>query len=160
MHLLASKRFQDLISANLLVGIKFLEIIEYEVGIKGKKGKRFLKAVMGMGYKGIYAVGSGGSIAKTSGVFLRKKCEICGFKEHSLALNGIHIDETQWDGSDFFQIEELPGPTFMSDRAKCILEGGGLSNFAPIRTEDYKVPFREHLIKRYRDEEFGAFLQP
>lgn len=89
-------------------------------------------------YEAFWAAGSGGSIADSSNVHLVKKCDACGWEEWSLPEEGVFIDEAQWDGSDFFQVKELPGPVFMTERAVGVLAGAGLSNFQAKPAEEHR----------------------
>ena len=43
--------------------------------------------------------------------------------------SGIHFDESQWDGSDLFYLEEWPGAHLVTDRVVTALKRAKITNF-------------------------------
>jgi len=52
--------------------------------------------------------GRGGNAHPDSGIRLLYVCPECGYNVYSSFQNGIIVDESQWDGSDFFTINGYP----------------------------------------------------
>lgn len=137
--LLVSKKYRDAVMSHGLTGIEFYPPLGYRLKTK-KKGaeEMIIKCRDHFQFQAIHVTGRGGSIAKTSGVRLRKSCEKCGWEEWTLPENGIYVDEKQWDGTDFFYVDEF-GSMLMSQRAVDALSQAQLSNFAAQPAEEYRI---------------------
>jgi len=134
--LLASRKFRQAVASAGLTGIEFYPPLGYRSPSKNQEFRRMIRRCREeLQYAVIDVTGRGGSVALTSGLELRKSCDVCGWREWTLPEEGFYVDERQWDGSDFFHVEEY-GPFFMTQRAVDVLSGAGLSNFgAELATE-------------------------
>ena len=147
---LVSAKFRDAVKEANLTGLEFYPILGYKT--KGRKQgyQEMIRLCREeFQFKAVYVTGKGGSIAQTSGVQLVKSCDVCGWREWTLPEHGIVIDESQWDGSDFFLLEDMGG-VYMTERAAKVLDQADLSNFFAQLTTDYrpgKLP--NYTIKKY-----------
>lgn len=148
--LLASKKFRDAICSAGLTGVEFYPPVGY---ITNGRMPRYHEVIRqckkDIQFKIIHVTGKGGSVTHTSGVRLIMSCDVCGWKQWSLPENGFVIDESQWDGSDFFHVVEY-GPFFLSERAVKVLDQANLSNFFAQLSTDYrpgKLP--DYTVKKY-----------
>jgi hypothetical protein len=138
--LLASRKFRDTVADAGLTGIEFYPVVGYQSKGKNKLFQEMVRRCRDEAdYQVIHITGSGGSIAQSSRVELTMSCDACGWVEWSLPRNGFHIDEAQWDGSDFFNVKEF-APFFMSEKAVEVLSNAGLSNFGALLATEYRVP--------------------
>lgn len=65
------------------------------------------------------ATGWGGVAPETSGIKLVTLCQGCFYSHYTSPLHPKHlIDESQWDGSDFFFVWPMPGYIFCTERVK------------------------------------------
>jgi hypothetical protein len=65
----------------------------------------------------LVVTGWGGLAPETSGIRLRERCDACGFLGYSgLQAPAQLIDESQWDGRDFFMVWPLPVFILVTDR--------------------------------------------
>jgi len=139
--LLVSQKFRDAVAAGGLTGIEFRPPVGFTVkSNKPSYQKVAQEARDGLGLEAIWVIGRGGSVAEASGVRLQKSCDVCGVRDWTLPDKGYHVDESQWDGSDFFYVEES-GALFMTQRAVDVLEMAELSNFGASLAEDYRPLF-------------------
>jgi hypothetical protein len=84
----------------------------------------------------LIVTGWGGMAALESGIKLINDCDSCGNKEYSGYTNPEKvIDETQWDGSDFFMVWPLPKYIFVTDRVEKVIREEG---FKGVRIVDLK----------------------
>lgn len=81
-----------------------------------------------MGFQIGDVTGRGGSIAESSHVKVIESCSACGWIGYSKPRGRLRIDECQWDGSDFFRVDEYD-PVLFTDRAAHALAKARLSNF-------------------------------
>ena len=113
---LASRKVREAITSAGLTGIEFSEPVGYKLKRDTPKFQEVLRQARDvLQFQVVRFIGRGGSIAHKSGMILRKSCDKCGWREWTLPEHGYHVDEAQWDGSDFLHVEE--GPAFMSERA-------------------------------------------
>ena len=126
--MLVSAKFRRAVAAARLSGIEFREALEFRPKF-GTPALRQFAEECAADYRAVWVTGLA-SIEVTCGVRIAKDCKVCGWVEWTLPRNGIIIEEQFWDGSDFFQLRELPGPMFMTERAAHVLSNAGLSNFA------------------------------
>lgn len=93
----------------------------------------------------LIVTGEGGTAAADSGISVVERCYRCGFVEYSPFSDGLRVDPAQWDGSDFFLLEEYPTYVLASDRARRFLEESGLTNvaFLDARTLPFVGPVKK-----------------
>jgi hypothetical protein len=85
------------------------------------------------------AVGWGGVAPEESGIKLTEYCESCGHSEYSTFTHPEKlIDQSQWDGSDFFIVWPLPKFIFVSQRARDVITKERLSGAAVEPVENLK----------------------
>ena len=84
------------------------------------------------------AVGKGGDAHPDSGIKLLHICTGCGARYHSSFKSGIIVDETQWDGSDFFTISGYPAFILITERVKNLITDHGLTNCGIFKSQDLK----------------------
>ncbi len=84
--------------------------------------------------------GSAGNAHRRSGIVCREKCDACGLVTFSAFENGIIVDESTYDGSDFFSVTEYPRYILVSERAKEVLEGHRLSNVRFVDSSELHWP--------------------
>jgi hypothetical protein len=60
--------------------------------------------------------------AAEAGLYVKRSCAACGWVQYSAYEHGLPVDETTWDGSDFFHLIEWGG-FFVTDRVRdCVLK--------------------------------------
>lgn len=131
-----SRRFRNAVLGAGLTGMDFRKAVKWEPAEPTPELIEFTRRCCATEYEVIWAHGSA-SIARTCGLKIRKSCDHCGWVSWTVPEGGILIDEAEWDGKDFFQLIELPGPVFMTQRAVDVLSQAGLSNFGYRRAEDH-----------------------
>lgn len=87
----------------------------------------------------IVVVGKGGDARPESGIRIIYRCETCGFTKYS-SYNGFFVDESQWDGSDFFTINGYPNHILVTERTKDLIIAYQLTNCALIPAEKVRWP--------------------
>ena len=136
---LASRKMREAITSAGLTGIEFYDLVGYKLKRDTHKLQEVLRQARDVfQFQVLRFTGRSGSIGQKSGMILRKSCDKCGWREWTLPEHGYHVDESQWDGSDFFHVEE--GPGFMSERAVQLLQAANLSNFGAILAEEFRLP--------------------
>ena len=136
--LLFSKKARSVLRDQALSGIAFCPPIGYILSRQGKEMDTMLEQCQNVfDYQVTFITGRGGSIAQSSDVKLIKSCDACGWKEWSQPKEGIRVDERQWDGSDFFFVDEYGGP-LLSGIAVRALHAADLSNFGAIPAIDFR----------------------
>lgn len=137
--LLVSNRFREYSASRHLTGIEFYEPVGYQCRTKMAGSDEMIRRCrQEYKFNAIHVTGCGGSIATTSNVRLQKACPACGWEEWTLPENGIFVDQQQWDGSDFFYVDEF-GAMLMSQNAVNALREANLSNFGAQSAEDYRI---------------------
>jgi len=76
--------------------------------------------------------GKGGDAAQESGIYLLYEIENSGRFQYSSFRNGIIVDESNWDGPDFFTVNGYPKYILVTERAKEFIIGHELTNCALI----------------------------
>ena len=76
----------------------------------------------------LVVTGRGGPAHPDSGIVTLVRCEACGLVRHSTFRNGIVVDPSTYDGSDFFYVDQYPRYVLVSERAKEAIEGARLTN--------------------------------
>lgn len=89
---------------------------------------------------GLLITGRGGSIVESSGLRLKSVCPACRRQRWTQPGRGLRIDPAQWDGSDFFRVEEY-SPIIITERAADVLNAAGLSNFKATPAESIRTHF-------------------
>lgn len=88
----------------------------------------------------LVVVGKGGPAHKDSGIAKLRDCSECGLIEYSAFRNGIVVDPSTYDGSDFFTVVEYPKYILVSERAKATIEGNRLTNATFIDSTEVEWP--------------------
>jgi hypothetical protein len=84
--------------------------------------------------------GKGGPAHKASGVVELQKCEACGLVRYSAFEHGIQVDESTYDGSDFFTVREYPKYVLVNPRAKAAIEDARLTNAGFVESSTVEWP--------------------
>jgi hypothetical protein len=84
--------------------------------------------------------GKGGPVHKASGVIEIERCEACGLACYSAFKHGIQVDESTYDGSDFFVVREFPKYVLITSRARAVIERAKLTNVKFIEATKVKWP--------------------
>jgi len=76
----------------------------------------------------LVVTGSAGRAHPDSGINLKFHCQYCGLTRYTPIKKGVGIivDETQWDGSDFFTIIEYRKFVLVTEKVKKIIEENNL----------------------------------
>lgn len=90
----------------------------------------------------LVVTGRGGDADPKSGIRRIYVCPHCGLTRYSSFRNGIIVDESAWDGSDFFTIT---GYQFIivTERVKQLVARHSFTNCALIPTQDLQWKFGE-----------------
>lgn len=80
--------------------------------------------------------GRGGDAHPKSGIKLKYECSACGDILYTGFGKGLFVDESQWDGSDFFIIWPLPKFIIVTERVKEFIEKHKLKNCKLIPTTE------------------------
>lgn len=87
----------------------------------------------------LLVTGWGGVAPPESGVRPTQSCSSCGLLEYSCFTDPSRlIDESWWDGSDFFMVWPLPRFIFVTERVKKALEGVHARGFRFVAPVDLK----------------------
>lgn len=136
---LASRKFREAVASAGLTGIEFYDPVGYKLKRDTPRYQEVMRQARDVFQFQVFRfTGHGGCIAQKSGMVLRKSCDVCGWREWTLPEHGYHVDESQWDGSDFFHVEE--GPGFMTERAVQVLQAANLSNFGAMAADEFRLP--------------------
>jgi hypothetical protein len=84
--------------------------------------------------------GSGGAAHDSSGIVEIFRCASCGLVRYSAFEHGIAVDESKYDGSDFFTVSEYPKYVLVSERAKAVLAQARLTNVTFVESTKLKWP--------------------
>lgn len=136
--LLGSTVVQRVVEKNHLTGMEFYPPIGYLLGTKKQGAEQMIPLCRDeIQFQVMHVVGRGGSIAESSNGRLVKSCSVCGWEEWSQPENGIIVDRSQWDGSDFFYVDEF-GAMLMSERAVAVLRSAELSNYTDSPADKFQ----------------------
>ncbi len=80
--------------------------------------------------------GQGGDAAAESKIRLIDHCEGCGYKQYSSFHNGIVLDESNWDGSDFFTVNGYPKFILVTERVKDLIISRQFTNCALVPSHE------------------------
>lgn len=124
-----SAKFISIVRSNKLTGVRFLKPVEI-VPSRPRLAKfdEAKAAIERWGLRIMQVRGSAGSALKANGARVKSLCKRCGWIEYHWPRRGLRIDWSQWDGSDFFHVEEVAS-ILITDRAAKALANAGLSNF-------------------------------
>lgn len=140
--LLVSRKFRDAVANADLLGASFRPVLDFLPSSKKAGVSKMIDLCKNeFAFQAIWADPNGASIEHSNGVRCIKRCTECGWEEWSLPTRPLDLDSSQWHGADFFQIRELPGPVFMTERAMEVLSAAGLSNFCAKPAEEYRPGF-------------------
>jgi hypothetical protein len=81
-----------------------------------------------------------GHVHPDSGIRLLRHCDGCGLDEYSAHEHRITIDESQWDGSDFFTVIERPSIYLVTERVKQVILENEFTNVRLIPSHLIKWP--------------------
>lgn len=93
----------------------------------------------------LIVTGQGGHAHPDSGIVVRRTCDDCGLVKYSAFEHGIVVDESSYDGTDFFTVVEYPKHILVNERAKKVIEDARLTNVKFI--ESSKLVWPEGVIK-------------
>ncbi len=82
--------------------------------------------------------GRGGDAHPKSGITLQYECSACGYSKYIGFTKGLYIDETQWDGSDFFTVWPLPRFIIVTERVRDFIIKHRLDNCRLTPTEELR----------------------
>ena len=85
-------------------------------------------------------IGNGGSAHECSGIVEILRCSSCGLVRYSAFEHGISVDESKYDGSDFFTVSEYPKYVLASERAKTVIERARLTNVNFVESSQLEWP--------------------
>lgn len=80
-------------------------------------------------------IGKGGTAHPKSEIRLKYRCDACDHEIYTGFGKGFFIDESQWDGSDFFTVWPLPKYIIVTERVKDLIKKYKLKNCELIPTE-------------------------
>lgn len=89
--------------------------------------------------------GQAGFAHPDSGIVVKARCEACGKIRYSAYERGIIVNESTYDGSDFFTVVEYRKHVLVSERAKKVIEESGLTNVRFV--ESSKLVWPECVVK-------------
>jgi hypothetical protein len=132
---LVTGRVLRLLEAKGLTGFE-----PHAVGVDSVRGKRPTDSAESPMLWELKVIGSGGDARPESGIRLIKQCPGCGLVRYSSFTNGILVDETQWDGSDFFTVNGYPRYLLVTEAVRDAIVEHHLKNCALVRAEDLIWP--------------------
>jgi hypothetical protein len=100
-------------------GVKPVRLSSSPAGVDSSKLPRLWELVIS---------GKGGHAHNDSGIVVLRECASCGLTAYSAFTNGIVVDLSNYDGSDFFAVVEYPRYVLVSERAKTVIENSRLTN--------------------------------
>lgn len=103
-----------------LSGIRWVDPVEVVTDERGPTWSGTIRRIQNLELRIAAIGGRGGSIAKANGVKVTRRCEYCGWITWSKRPRSIKIDPEQWDGSDFFCIEEFRERLFTARAAETL----------------------------------------
>jgi hypothetical protein len=83
----------------------------------------------------LVVTGWAGQSPGASGITLEEYCRECGYTHYSAPTHPEHlIEESQWDGSDFFIVWPMPGHIFVTERVLQVATANNLKGaaFVPV----------------------------
>lgn len=80
--------------------------------------------------------GSAGEAHPKSGIRLKNRCDACNHEIYTAFGNGLFIDESKWDGSDFFTVWPLPKFIIVTERVKRFILRHNLENCKLVSTDE------------------------
>ena len=84
--------------------------------------------------------GYAGPAHSASGIVKLRKCDACGLVTNSAFERGLLVNESTYDGSDFFTVAEYPKYVLASHRAKVAIESAGLTNIEFVDSSKLEWP--------------------
>jgi hypothetical protein len=83
-------------------------------------------------------LGKGGSILPKNQVKVQSACSECGAAEYEFLKEGVLVDQSQWDGSDIFTLNEL-GWTFITEKFLKFLVENHIHNYTAIPSDKFSM---------------------
>jgi len=84
--------------------------------------------------------GQGGFAHKDSGIVKLFTCDGCGLVRYSAYEHGLLVDDSTYDGSDFFTVTEYPQYVLVTPRAKAVIEQAQLTNVGFVDSSQLEWP--------------------
>lgn len=78
-----------------------------------------------LSYSELVIIGHTRGYAARIGLGIEMECEECGLRIHRYPRVGLEMPLECWDGSDIFQIDELPGIEVVTEPVKELIEKNG-----------------------------------
>lgn len=125
-----SSRARGVVRTCRLSGIRFVQPTLIECEGRGAAWNATARILKAGDYRIANVTGWGGSVSRLNNVRVTEQCNYCGWMWWSRCPSHLFIDLRQWDGSDFFAIEEYRF-RFMTQRAADALAAEGLTNCTP-----------------------------
>jgi len=103
--------------------------------------------------------GKGGEPHPDCGMFLKYKCNHCNRTIYTGFSNetGLIVDESNWDGSDFFTVYPLPLFYLVTENVKKVIESHNLKGIKLIKSTDLRTMLGKSRIFKFQGH-FKMFL--
>jgi hypothetical protein len=111
--------------------VKPVRLSSYPAGVDGSKLPALWEFII---------LGTGGRAHRDSGISILRTCDECGLIRYSAFENGIVVDPSSYDGSDFFAVVEYPRYLLVNERAKSVIESSRLTNVRLVDSRTLKWP--------------------
>lgn len=82
--------------------------------------------------------GKGGDADPESGIRLLYVCPECGYTAHSSFQRGIIVNESHWDRTDLFSVNDYGRHIVITERVKDLIIRNKLTNCAMFRSQDLR----------------------
>jgi hypothetical protein len=91
----------------------------------------------------LVATGSAGLISPKSGYSILHRCPACGAIDDDTKIDDPTkvVDESSWDGSDFFRVERISGWIFITDRVVQVLRESQFKGWKAYSLAEMKESF-------------------
>lgn len=84
----------------------------------------------------LIVTGRGGDAHPKTGIRLKYRCNACAHEIYTDVLNGLFVDESQWDGADLFTVWPLPKFILCTEKVRDVIEEHKLTNCKLVRVEE------------------------
>lgn len=129
-----SKSFREAFRKHCLTGASFLSPAEIVLEKTGPRYEATRRLIRELDLKILYVTGRGGSVAADPRIKKEESCPACGWEYWEVPWRAKRpILVPNWDGSDFFYVDEWT-PVLFTERAAALLSGAALSNFGAEKT--------------------------
>jgi hypothetical protein len=88
-------------------------------------------------------IGSAGIISPLSGYKMLRRCSACGLIDDDTKIEDPTkvVDESKWDGADFFRVERISGFIFVTDRVVQALYKSNFTGWKAYSLQEMKETF-------------------